>query len=194
MIGRDYAANELSTWRKRRGRASARWSRGVAELRQRSEIVLRANSTTPPGCGEREPVEAGGARSLHQRTRTFARSIHDRRGGAEDDRRDRPDRTCTTRARGTVAGRASWLRRDLRTRCAPPGERPNVSTDIREEHRIGPHSVAWATYRIRQESLTNAARHGGGSADLLVTSGSEALEITVTNPIASSRLLAAGTE
>jgi signal transduction histidine kinase len=43
-------------------------------------------------------------------------------------------------------------------------------------------AVDRAAYRILQEALTNAARHGRGSADVEVTFGREALELTVTNP------------
>jgi signal transduction histidine kinase len=39
-----------------------------------------------------------------------------------------------------------------------------------------------AAYRILQEALTNAARHGGGSAEVEVAFGRRALELTVTNP------------
>ncbi|MBA2255460.1 MAG: histidine kinase [Chloroflexi bacterium] len=45
-----------------------------------------------------------------------------------------------------------------------------------------------AAYRILQESLTNAARHGAGSVAIELTFGDEALEIGVTNPIAARRL------
>jgi signal transduction histidine kinase len=45
-----------------------------------------------------------------------------------------------------------------------------------------PRSVAWAAYRIVQEALTNAARHGAGSADVTVSFRPEAVEIEVTNP------------
>jgi signal transduction histidine kinase len=38
-----------------------------------------------------------------------------------------------------------------------------------------------AAYRILQEALTNAARHGRGSADVEVVFGTKAVEITVTN-------------
>jgi signal transduction histidine kinase len=41
--------------------------------------------------------------------------------------------------------------------------------------------VDQAAYRILQEALTNAARHGRGSADVRVAFGSTALELTVTN-------------
>jgi signal transduction histidine kinase len=69
-----------------------------------------------------------------------------------------------------------------------------------EQHRAGGLAVTFrsnganravesavdrAAYRIVQEALTNAARHGEGAADVLVSFGSEELEIAVTNPIAS---------
>jgi signal transduction histidine kinase len=41
--------------------------------------------------------------------------------------------------------------------------------------------VDQAAYRILQEALTNAARHGRGSADVDVAFGPKAVEITVTN-------------
>ena len=41
-----------------------------------------------------------------------------------------------------------------------------------------------AAYRIIQEALTNAARHGDGSAEVELSFGRQALELTVTNPAA----------
>ncbi|MGH2846151.1 MAG: sensor histidine kinase [Thermoleophilaceae bacterium] len=43
--------------------------------------------------------------------------------------------------------------------------------------------VDQGAYRILQEALTNAARHGYGSAEVLVGFGGDSLELTVTNPI-----------
>ena len=40
-----------------------------------------------------------------------------------------------------------------------------------------------AAYRILQESLTNAARHGSGPAEIDVTYGRDQLELTVANPV-----------
>jgi len=40
-----------------------------------------------------------------------------------------------------------------------------------------------AAYRILQEALTNAARHGAGSARVELTFGDTAVELTVTNPV-----------
>jgi signal transduction histidine kinase len=43
-----------------------------------------------------------------------------------------------------------------------------------------------ATYRILQEALTNAARHGAGSARIQLAFGDAAVELTVTNPVPTS--------
>jgi signal transduction histidine kinase len=40
-----------------------------------------------------------------------------------------------------------------------------------------------ATYRILQEALTNAARHGAGSARIRLAFGDTAVELSVTNPV-----------
>ena len=42
-------------------------------------------------------------------------------------------------------------------------------------------------YRILQEALTNAARHGGGSARIGLAFGDAAVELEVTNPVAADR-------
>jgi signal transduction histidine kinase len=42
--------------------------------------------------------------------------------------------------------------------------------------------VDQAAYRILQEALTNAVRHGSGSADVEIAFGPSVLEVTVTNP------------
>jgi signal transduction histidine kinase len=47
-----------------------------------------------------------------------------------------------------------------------------------------PHTVERAAYRIAQETLTNAARHGAGSAEMTIERRSDALVLTVTNPVA----------
>jgi signal transduction histidine kinase len=59
-----------------------------------------------------------------------------------------------------------------------------IATDLRGPGRPLPRSVAWATYRILQEALTNAARHGCGTADVAVWFQLHAVEIKVTNPTA----------
>jgi signal transduction histidine kinase len=50
-----------------------------------------------------------------------------------------------------------------------------------------PPGVDQAAYRILQEALTNAARHGDGHADVDITFGPSFLELSVTNPTPSNR-------
>jgi signal transduction histidine kinase len=44
-------------------------------------------------------------------------------------------------------------------------------------------AVDQAAYRILQEALTNAVRHGTGSARVELSFGARSLELTVTNPV-----------
>jgi signal transduction histidine kinase len=52
---------------------------------------------------------------------------------------------------------------------------------VGEPRALG-NSVDQAAYRILQEALTNAARHGRGVARIRLAFGDEALELTVSNP------------
>jgi signal transduction histidine kinase len=52
-----------------------------------------------------------------------------------------------------------------------------------DSERAIPQPVDGAAYRIAQEALTNAARHGTGTAEIVVDRGSQRLELTVSNPI-----------
>src|SRR5262249_40926618 len=44
-------------------------------------------------------------------------------------------------------------------------------------------AVDQAAYRILQEALTNAARHGAGTASVELAFADRAVELTVTNPV-----------
>jgi len=46
-----------------------------------------------------------------------------------------------------------------------------------------PTPVSRAVYRIAQESLTNASRHGTGTAVIAIQLGPDALELSVANPV-----------
>jgi signal transduction histidine kinase len=59
-----------------------------------------------------------------------------------------------------------------------------VSATATGERRALPPGVDSAAYRILQEALTNAARHGTGSAELELGFEGATLEITVANPVA----------
>jgi signal transduction histidine kinase len=52
-----------------------------------------------------------------------------------------------------------------------------------EPDRRPPTPVSRAVYRIAQESLTNASRHGTGSAAIAIQLGPDALELSVANPV-----------
>jgi signal transduction histidine kinase len=62
-----------------------------------------------------------------------------------------------------------------------------VSIHARGSRRSLPAGLDQAAYRILQEALTNAARHGGGSAEVEITFGAGALELAVSNPIRLDR-------
>ena len=63
-----------------------------------------------------------------------------------------------------------------------------MAVDVRTEGRPRPlpPSLDQAAYRIVQESLTNAARHGSGEAAVVVAYGGARLELDVANPLAPS--------
>ncbi len=68
-----------------------------------------------------------------------------------------------------------------------------VSVRSMGEPRPLAHPADQAVYRILQEALTNAARHGTGTADVELTFRESALELTVTNSIpAEGRLRSVG--
>jgi signal transduction histidine kinase len=59
----------------------------------------------------------------------------------------------------------------------------DVTTTMHGDRRRLPPGVDRAAYRILQEALTNAARHGGGSAQVELAFGPSALDVTVANPV-----------
>jgi signal transduction histidine kinase len=59
-----------------------------------------------------------------------------------------------------------------------------VTATVTGERRPLPAGVEGAAYRILQEALTNAARHGTGSAELELGFEASALDITIANPVA----------
>ena len=59
----------------------------------------------------------------------------------------------------------------------------DVTTTVHGDRRALSPSVDRGAYRIMQEALTNAARHGNGRAEVDIAFGGDALEVTVTNPV-----------
>jgi signal transduction histidine kinase len=63
----------------------------------------------------------------------------------------------------------------------------DVTATFEGDRRPLPPGADRAAYRIVQEALTNAARHGDGHAELVLAYGDDALAITVTNPARTQR-------
>lgn len=61
-----------------------------------------------------------------------------------------------------------------------------VGVRTRGARRPLPPGLDQAAYRILQEALTNAAKHGRGTAEVELSFGPSALNLTVTNPAASN--------
>jgi signal transduction histidine kinase len=130
-------------------------------------------------------VQAGAARLLHERDPARSRLAIS---------------TIEEVARSTIGeidGLVRALREDTGTGLPVPAD-PAALDELLARHRAGglalvsdvrgtdrglPRGVAWAAYRILQEALTNAARHGPGSAEVAVSFEPDAVAITVTNPI-----------
>ena len=60
-----------------------------------------------------------------------------------------------------------------------------VEINVSGARRPLPPAVDQAAYRILQESLTNAARHGDGAAEIEISYTTNALELTISNPVVS---------
>jgi signal transduction histidine kinase len=63
---------------------------------------------------------------------------------------------------------------------------------VRGDVRPLPPGVDRGAYRILQEALTNAARHGAGSAEVDVAFNRSELELTVDNPVRRDRAIPTG--
>ncbi len=62
----------------------------------------------------------------------------------------------------------------------------DVAVNVSGERRSLPPAVDQAAFRILQEALTNAARHGSGGAELALDYREATLELRVANPLASA--------
>jgi signal transduction histidine kinase len=58
-----------------------------------------------------------------------------------------------------------------------------VASEIQDPPRPLSPAADQAAYRILQEALTNAARHGAGSARIELAFDDDAVELTITNPV-----------
>jgi signal transduction histidine kinase len=126
-------------------------------------------------------VQAGAARLLHERNP----------GGSR-----RAIETVEEVARQTI-GDIDRMVRTLREDEVDIPADPGALDELVQRHRAGgldvaaslpggdgsalPRNVAWAAYRILQEALTNAARHGSGAVTVTVRFEPACVEIDVTN-------------
>ena len=62
-----------------------------------------------------------------------------------------------------------------------------VDFDVSGPQRSLGAAADQAAYRIIQEALTNAARHGRGSASVKLAFGETAVQLTITNPVLANR-------
>jgi signal transduction histidine kinase len=67
-----------------------------------------------------------------------------------------------------------------------------LSVRTRGSRRPLPPGLDQAAYRILQEALTNAAKHGRGTAEVELSFGPSALKLTVTNPASNGSVAAGG--
>jgi signal transduction histidine kinase len=131
-------------------------------------------------------VQAGAARLLLEqdpaRSRAALRTIEDvaRETLVESDQLVRalrdPDGTDGVEPPAGLAALGSLL---ARSRAAGL----DVEVEQSGARRSLPPGVDQAAYRILREALTNASRHGTGTARVELTYGASALELVVTNPL-----------
>jgi signal transduction histidine kinase len=140
-------------------------------------------------------VQAGAARLLHEQDPARSREAIE---------------TIERVARGTLA-EIDQLVRALREDGGRPAVEPPpglAALDaLAEQHRVSgldlalqrtgtprplPPAVDQAAYRILQEALTNAARHGQGGADVEIRYDEQGVEITVANPVPAGAELSDG--
>jgi signal transduction histidine kinase len=187
----------------------------VAALRDRAERAERESERERRLAAAEERTRI--ARELHD-SAGHAMNVILVQAGAARLLRDRdPEgskralKTVEDVARATI-GEIDRLVRALREDGATRGElTPLPGTididDLAERHRASGLAVTVrregreralgtavdrAAYRIVQEALTNAARHGEGGADIILRFGAETLEIAITNPVAGDGSPAAG--
>jgi signal transduction histidine kinase len=138
-------------------------------------------------------VQAGAARLLHERDPDGARhAIATIEDVARDtiDEIERMVRALRDNDGSSAMPADPAALEDLLERHRATGL--TLGTDLRGERGPLPRGVAWAAYRILQEALTNATRHGRGSAQVVVAFQPREVEITVTNPTAGDRPDGAG--
>lgn len=185
----------------------------IAELRERAQYTEREaqNERRIAAAEERARI----ARDLHDSAAHAINVIAVHAGTARLRRHEDPERALQALeviedlARQT-AGEIDQIVGTLREASpdgveAPPGV-ASLETLIEDHGATGlivtltsSGSPVWlsraadqAVYRILQEALTNAARHGAGNAAIKLVFDSEAVELTVSNPILNNAAARSG--
>jgi signal transduction histidine kinase len=171
--------------RARRAEREAERERALAAAEERTRIARDLHDSAGHAMNV-ILVQAGAARLLRERDPEQARQALE---------------TIENVARTTI-GEIDRLVHALRDEAAPDDRAPLPGVaeidDLVEDHRAsglavtvtregerrscGP-GVGRAAYRIVQEALTNAARHGDGAAEVALHFGPSSLDITVDNPV-----------
>jgi signal transduction histidine kinase len=149
------------------------------------------------------------ARDLHDAVGHTINVIAVHAGGARLRHGENPDRSLVALtmieelARQTVAeidGMVAGLRSVDDLRDVTPASLDSLPSLVRQHHDAGHHvqvsvhgvprclpaAVDQAAYRITQECLTNATRHGCGPVDVQVDYGADVVAVTITNPTRDS--------
>jgi signal transduction histidine kinase len=135
-------------------------------------------------------VQAGAARLLHQRDPERSRRAIEAIEEVARETLTDIDRIVAALREGEAAATAPLPGTEAITALVDRHRDGGLDFEIVVRGAPGraiPRPVDHAAYRIAQEALTNAARHGRGSAEIVVNRGTERLELTVTNPLAPGR-------
>ena len=173
-----------------RARAAARGGRGACADRPRPARLGGPRDQRHPRAGRRRAAAPGPAtrqararRCRRSRTSPATRSARSTSSCAR----------CATTGAGERRGRRARARVPRHARRAPPRRRPRRRRrDRRARRRPLGATADGAAYRIVQESLTNASRHGTGSARVELAFGERRLELDGDEPGRARRRRARG--
>jgi signal transduction histidine kinase len=136
-------------------------------------------------------VQAGGALLIQHRDPEAVTSALTTIEGVARETIDEIDRLiCGLRSEGEASPEGHAIEPPIGLAALPALARRHRAAGDQVEVRVEGQSrplapgLDQAAYRILQESLTNAARHGGGPAEVVVVYGKDQLELTVSNRLA----------
>jgi signal transduction histidine kinase len=140
-------------------------------------------------------VQAGAARVLHERDPEGSRAAIETVEEVARETLGDIDRIVGLLREESEAARAPLPGVDQIPALAERVRAGGVAVELSDDGDPGrplPRAVDQAAYRIAQECLTNAARHGAGAVEVAVRRGPDALELTVVNPVTGGPATRAG--